>query len=207
MQRVAVDPVVPDVVLVRRAVRVLEEGGVVVFPTDTLYALAVDPRNRQAVERLFCAKQRDPDVAVPLIASDLFQVEHEVGRLNEIGRRLAKKFWPGPLTLVVEASPGMVEGVRTGRTVAVRVADHPVAWMLTHEFGCAVTGTSANISGQLPADHPDKLSAELLANVDMLVDAGRTRGGLPSTIVDVTGLEPVLVRAGVVSWTRVLESL
>jgi L-threonylcarbamoyladenylate synthase len=207
MERVTIDAAVPDVALVRRAVRVLDDGGVVAFPTDTLYALAVDPRSRRAVERLFRTKQRDAAAAVPLIASNVVQVERQVGRLNDIGRRLAQTFWPGPLTLVIEASAGLDAGVRVGRTVAVRVADHPVSRMLAHEFGCAVTATSANLSGDPPADHPDTLSDALLANVDLVLDAGPTSGGLPSTIVDVTGTVPVLVRAGVVTWTRVLESL
>jgi L-threonylcarbamoyladenylate synthase len=206
MEHLLVDPVTPDESVIRRAASVILAGGVVAYPTDTLYGLAVDPRNAQAVERLFAAKQRTPDQAIPLIAADLLQVEREVGRLTDLARRLASRFWPGPLTLVIAASPGISPSIHGGSgSVAVRVPDHGVARMLAADCGCAITSTSANLSGQRAPRTADEIVQPLRDRIDALLDAGAAPGGPPSTIVDVTGSAPALVREGVVPWARVLE--
>lgn len=182
--------------------------GVVAYPTDTLYGLAVDPRNARAIERLFAVKARASDQPIPLIAADLSQVEGQVGRLNETARRLAARFWPGPLTLVVEASPQISPLVhRATGSVAVRVPDHAVARALARRCGCPVTSTSANLSGEPAPDAAGTIAPLVRERIDVLLDAGATAGGLPSTIVRVTGEVPILVRAGVVPWARVLECL
>ena len=106
-------PVAPDEAAVAAAVAALEAGGVVAYPTDTLYALGADAWRRDAVERVFALKGRDPGVAMPLIASDLSQVERSLGRLSPVAHRLAAAFWPGPLTLVVPA-PASLPGGGTG---------------------------------------------------------------------------------------------
>jgi len=132
-------------------------------------------------------------------------IDH-VGIMTPLARRLAWRGWPGPLTLVIPASPRLCVDVHlsTG-LIAVRVPANRVARLLARSAGHAITSTSANISGESPASTPEQVAASLGADIDVLIDAGETPGGLPSTIVDATGDAPILVRAGVVPWDRVLE--
>jgi L-threonylcarbamoyladenylate synthase len=189
------------------ALDALRAGCVVAYPTDTLYGLAVDPRRREAVDALFRIKGRPAGWALPLIAADLAQVT-AVSRLSSSGERLAARFWPGPLTLVMRAIATLARGVAAeDGTVAVRVPAHDVARALAAGFGFPLTATSANRSGELPAENAADIRASLGDDISVLVDAGRVRGGAPSTIVDVTTDAPRLVREGVVPWSRVLESL
>ncbi len=203
---VVVDPEHPDVAAIRRVASIVLAGGLAAYPTDTLYGLAVDPRNAAAIERLFRAKERSEQQAIPLIAADLAQVEQQVGRLTDLGRRLASSFWPGPLTIVIAAHPTLSPAIHGGTGhVAVRVPDHHVARLLAAECGCAITSTSANLSGQTPPRTATDIALSLRDRLDVVLDAGATPGGRPSTIVDATGDAPVLVREGVVPWARVLE--
>jgi L-threonylcarbamoyladenylate synthase len=188
------------------AVRAIAQGGVVAYPTETFYGLAADPRSASAVKRVFEIKRRPADMALPLIAASLDQVADQVGTLTPLARRLASRGWPGPLTLIIPASPRLCADVHlsTGR-VAVRVPGHVVSRALAAAAGHALTSTSANISGEPPASSPDAVADALGAVLDVLIDAGQTPGGEPSTIVDATGGAPLLVRAGAIAWERVLE--
>jgi L-threonylcarbamoyladenylate synthase len=188
------------------AVSALRSGGIVGFPTETFYGLAVDPRSALAVKRIFELKRRGLDRPLPLIASGLDQIVDHVGTMTPLALKLASRGWPGPLTLIIPASPRLCEDVHlsTG-TVAVRVSADPVARALASSAGHAVTSTSANISGDPPAATADRVAASFGAGIDVLIDAGPAPAGLPSTIVDATGDVPVLVRDGAVSWKRVLE--
>ena len=191
---------------VQLAVDALQGGRVVAYPTDTLYGLAVDPTNEQAVTNLFALKGRALDKAIPLIAGTVEQVR-AWARLTPLGERLAASFWPGPLTLVLAAAqPIDARVLGDGGTVAIRVPDQPIARELATAAHCPITSTSANSSGQPPTADPDEV-ARTLPGVDLLLDDGMTRGGAPSTIVDATGSRPVLLRAGAIAWERVLESL
>ena len=189
------------------AIAVLARGGLVAYATDTLYGLAVDPRNATAVARLFEAKGRPADVAVPLIAADRRQAE-SAGIFSSVERRLADTFWPGPLSLIVPARPPIVPGVASADgTVAIRVPAHPLARRLAAGLGYCITATSANVSGRSATAEPDRVLDSLADRIDMLVDSGAAPGGPPSTIVGIRNGAPVLVRAGAVPWERVLESL
>jgi L-threonylcarbamoyladenylate synthase len=192
---------------IARAVEILHLGGVVAYPTDTFYGLAVDPRIDVAVGKLFDIKGRDARMAVPLIAADLHQAE-EVGRFGAVERHLADAFWPGPLTLVVPATSAVTPAALAGgATVAVRVPAHPVARALAQAFGFCITATSANLSGAPPSASASAVRASLANRVDLLLDAGDAPGGPPSTIVTLDGTRPILIRAGAIAWDRVLESL
>ena len=204
MRRVWVDPASPQRDALEEAAKWILAGRVVAIPTDTLYGLAVDPFNAAAVDALFAAKDRPSDRAVPLVASDRAQVERVLGPLTPLGARLAERGWPGALTLVV-AAPRSIARAVTGDagTVGVRVPNHDVARAIARGVGRPVTATSANISGEPPTDDPDRVEATLGERVEMLVDVGRTAGGPPSTIVDVTGAEPRLIRAGALPWDEI----
>jgi L-threonylcarbamoyladenylate synthase len=207
MIRLCVDPVHPSPDALQHAAAVLARGGVVAYPTDTLYGLAVDPARESAVEALFRIKARQARQAIPLVAADLTQVE-QVGRMTPLAAILALRFWPGPLTLVIGARPGLSDAVHAGTgRVAIRIPDHRLAQGLAAAAGRALTSTSANRSGEAAPSTADGVASALGDEVDLLLDGGPSPGGLPSTIVDVAGDEPLLLRPGAVAWDRVLESL
>lgn len=186
------------------AVAVIRGGGVVALPTDTLYGLAADPFCADAVAKVFAAKGRAAERALPLIAADLQQVIERIGPLSPLALRLAGRFWPGPLTLVV-AAPATLDARVTGGagTVGIRVPGHAVARALCRACDVPLTATSANVSGAPPPDDPDDVERTLEGRVDLLIDAGRTTGGPPSTIVEVSGPRPTLVRSGAIPWPEV----
>jgi L-threonylcarbamoyladenylate synthase len=197
----------PDEAVIARAAAVLARGGVVAYPTDTLYGLAVDPRRDDAVARLYEAKGRGPSIAVPLIAASIEQA-HEAAMFGEHEIRLAHRFWPGPLTIVMPARHGLAGAVLGGgTTVALRVPSHTIARALAATFGFCITATSANRSGHPPAPTGAAVAAALDETIDLLLDGGAVVGGVPSTIVEIASTGPRLIRAGAVAWERVLESL
>ena len=206
MPRVRVNPASCTSEDLLPAVQWLRDGKIVAYPTDTLYGLAVDPASELAVRALFQLKGRQATVALPLIAASRAQVEAWCG-LNAAARRLADEFWPGPLSLICDAPGTVVPAVHAGRrSVAIRVPAHPVARTLAAAWGSPITATSANRSGQRPA----QFVAELDAVVDdrvLVLDGGDTAGGPPSTIVDARVMPAHLVRDGAISWERVLNSL
>lgn len=192
---------------IEQAVDILRAGGVVAYPTDTLYGLAVDPRRDEAVRKLFEVKGRDLTAAIPLIAKDLAQAER-VAVLGDAERRLAAAFWPGPLSIVAPVRPGISSLVLAGgHSVAVRVPAHPVAVSLAAAFGFCLTATSANLSGEAGTADPAAVARSLSGRIDVVLDEGPAPGGPPSTIVEVRDGRPVLVRAGAIAWDRVLRSL
>lgn len=193
---------------VTQAVSILLAGGIVAYPTETFYGLAVDALNPRAIERLFELKGRAGEKAFPLISASLDQIEQHVGHLLPLGRRLATTFWPGPLTLIIEAASGLPSGVTGGSgTVAVRIPGLALARELASSAQRPLTSTSANRSGRPAASTADAVLVELDETLDAVIDAGPSPGGQPTTIVDVTRERPVLIRAGAVPWERVLESL
>ena len=207
MLRITVTAAAPDRESIGRAASVVRAGGVAAIPTDTLYGLAANPFDVAAINKLFTIKRRDLEKAIPIVAADLAQVETAIGVLPPLGRQLARAFWPGPLTLVVRAPETLAVEVTGGTgTVGVRVPACEVTRALCAAAHVPLTATSANISGQ-PATHlPDDVAASLGPRLDVLVDSGPTAGGPPSTIVDVTGLEPRLIRAGAIPWDAVLAA-
>ncbi len=191
-----------------QARRWLRDAGVVVVPTDTVYGLAADPTSSAAVGAIFEIKGRGSDAALPLVAASLAQVEAWAGGLNADSRRLAARFWPGPLSLIIDAPSGVVDAVHAGRhTVAIRVPDDDVARALCARWGAPLTATSANLTGRPPI--VDARDLGKLADDPRLfvLDAGPVAGGAPSTIVDARTRPITLVRAGAIAWDRVLESL
>lgn len=187
-----------------RAVAALAEGHLLIYPTDTLYAVGCVARDAEACRRVRRAKGRDEGKPLPLVAGDLSAVEG-LGRLPDPARRLARRFWPGPLTLVLEAAAGLSSEVTLGTgTVAVRVPALPVTRALCLAAGPLVS-TSANLTGHPASQTCEQAVAALGGHVFMALDAG-PGGALASTIVDVTGAEPVLLRTGAVAWADVLST-
>ena len=187
------------------AAAVIRDGGIVAIPTDTLYGLAVDPFNAGAVARIYDVKGRSAERALPLVAADVAQVTAKLGNLSAVATRLAERFWPGPLTLLIASSAALAPDVTAGTgTVAVRVPAHDAVRALCRVCGTPLTATSANISGRPASDDPDEVARTLGGLIDALLDGGKTPGGAPSTIVDATGSTTRLVRPGRVAWGEVL---
>ena len=208
MRTITVDPARCRPEELAPAIEWLRADGVVAVPTDTFYGLAVNPTSSIAVRRLFELKGREPRAALPLIAASVHDVERSCGRLGPTEARLASAFWPGPLSLLLDAPPAMAAEVHGGLgTIAIRVPAHRVAQALCAAWGGPLTATSANRSGAPPA-----ASARALGDLAddarlLIVDGGVTHGGAPSTIIDARGAVPLLLREGAIAWKRVLESL
>ena len=204
MRRVFVDPESPQRDAIQEAAKWILNGGVVAVPTDTLYGLAADPFSAAGVARVFAVKGRAAERALPLIAADAAQAARHLGQLTATAQRLAERYWPGPLTLLVTAPAALARDV-TGGTgkVGVRVPADAVARAICAAADRPVTATSANVSGAPATADPDEVERTLGDRLDLLIDTGTTRGGAPSTIVDVTGATPALVRAGAISWEEI----
>ena len=208
MRRVFVDPDAPQRDAILEAAKWIGLGYVVAIPTDTLYGLAVNPFNVAAVARVFEVKGRPAGRALPLIAADREQIARHLGALSPDAVRLADRFWPGPLTLLLRAPGALVAGVTAGAgTVGVRVPACDVARRICHAAGFPLTATSANVSGQPETADPDEVERTLGDVVDLLIDTGPAPGVAPSTIVDVSGDTPQLVRAGAVPWEQIQDCL
>src|SRR4029453_3551573 len=208
MRRVVVDREAPQRDAIDEAAKWIRAGYVVAIPTDTLYGLAADPFNAAAVARVFDVKGRAADRALPLVAADVAQIASRRGRLSGRGARLADRFWPGPLTLVVPAARQLAREVSGGTgTVGVRVPADAIARAVCAACGHPVTATSANLSGAPAAATADDVEHALGDRLEFMLDAGHTPGGAPSTIVDETAGEPRRVRAGAIAWEEIQAGL
>lgn len=184
--------------LVERAAGVLRRGGLVAYPTDTVYGLAALPGDDQAVRRLFAAKRRPVDKATPLLIESEADVALVADEVSPTARRLMAAFWPGALTIVLRKASGF-RSLAVGETVAVRVPDHPVPRELCRLVRGPITSTSANVSGGPEALTAAEVRAQLGDAVDLVIDGGRCPGGTPSTVVDCTVTPPRILREGAIS--------
>ncbi len=195
-----VDREAPDPEAISHAAEVIRMGGLVAFPTETVYGLGADALNPRAVEKVFRAKGRPPDNPLIIhIASydDLYSVAEEVDWRAE---KLAKRFWPGPLTLVVKRSPRVPDATVAGLdTAAVRMPRHNVALRLIEASGRPIAAPSANKSGKPSPTVAAHVLQDLGDEIDLILDAGPTDIGVESTVIDLTSQKPVILRPGGVS--------
>lgn len=184
-----------------KAAQTLHAGGLVAFPTDTVYGVGALVFREDAVERLFTAKIRDPNKAIPVLIANVRDLNRIAKRVPPAAWQLAGAFWPGALSLVLEKSALVPDAVTAGGpTVAVRVPDHPLALALIERAGSPLATTSANLSGQPSSVTADEVEAALGDSVDLILDGGPCPGGTASTVLDLTVVPPRIVRPGPVRW-------
>lgn len=203
-----IDPRKPDKETLTETSRILREGGIIAFPTETFYGLGVDARQEAAVEKIFRIKGRNVRDPVSVIVDSEEEVIPLVTAIPEAARFLMKKFWPGPLTLVFCAAPP-VSSHLTGGTgkIGIRVSSHTVARVLAKRLSGPLTATSANLSGGQECTTAADVIHIFGDRLDAIIDGGPTPGGMGSTVLDVTVHPPLVLRAGAVSLTEILESL
>lgn len=190
----------PDPAALAQAAEALAQGGLVIFPTETLYGIAADHGNPHALERLAALKGREADKPFPLILASAAEAEALAQDIPPQARDLMARFWPGPLTLVLTAQPGLHPLLLSAQGgVGLRVSSHPVAAGLARALSRAVTATSANLAGQPPVSRAQDLAPALLAGVDLVLDAGPTPGGPASTVLDCRWWPPKLLRQGAIT--------
>jgi L-threonylcarbamoyladenylate synthase len=201
-----VDPQHPEPESVARAAAVLRRGGLVAFPTETVYGLGANALDAEAVRRIFAAKGRPPHNPLIVHLADTSRVREVAADWPPEAERLAERFWPGPLTLVLPRAAAVPDIVTAGGpTVAVRVPVHPVALALLRAADVPVAAPSANRSAQLSPTRAQHVLEGLAGRIDLLLDGGPTPGGLESTVLDVTTTPPRLLRPGLVSPARLEE--
>jgi L-threonylcarbamoyladenylate synthase len=184
---------------IENAIAILKRGGLVTFPTDTVYGLGACFSNPEAVERVYWLKKRARSMGMPLLVADESQINEVAVDIPQIARLLIKRFMPGGLTLILPRASTVPDAITGGgETVAVRIPAHPVPIALIKGLGMPITGTSANKSGQTSALTANEVNRQFGGDIDLVID-GRCDGGIESTIVDVTADVPRLLREGAVS--------
>lgn len=180
--------------------RTLEQGGVVAFPTETLYGLSVDPRNSDALKRLYQIKHRPTSLQLPFVAADPAQALLVAQLKGDLAQRLAQRFWPGPLTLVVPLQPSHpLAAWDWGTSVAIRVPGSALVRGLAAHLGVPLPATSANLSGESAGADPGRFPESLRESIDLLLDAGSLPSSPPSTILSLIPSPPAILRPGAVS--------
>ncbi len=182
-------------IALRHAQDILHNCGLVAFPTDTVYGLAALPFEAECVERLYVAKGRSSERSIAILLGDQSQLKLVAQDLGEMALRLGMRFWPGPLTLIVPRLSGLPDVLTPTSTVGVRIPDHPFALALLCQTG-PLAVTSANLSGHSNCNNAQDVLQQLDERIHLILDGGPIRGGVPSTVVDCTGKEPVVLREG-----------
>jgi L-threonylcarbamoyladenylate synthase len=187
---------------------IIARGGVIAFRTDTFYGLGADPFNRAAVQTIKKLKGREEGKPILIVISDRDQVERFIADRSPAFHLLSEKFWPGPLTLIEKAAPGVPEEITAGSaTVGVRLPDDDEVRALVRACGGALTATSANLSGNAPAGTAKAAASYFLTGIDLIVDGGEVSAALPSTVLDLSDPVPRVIREGAVSKTEIARAL
>lgn len=184
---------------IRTAISVLDKSGVIAYPTETFYALGARYDKKDALKKLYGIKRRPEEKAMPLIIGDIEELALLTDHISGPAHELIKKFWPGPLTLVFSATKGLNEYIMSENRVAVRVPGESFALRLAKAAGFPITATSANISDKPPAETASMVSDYVDQGIDLIIDGGHTKGGLPSTIIEVTENGIKILRKGAIN--------
>jgi L-threonylcarbamoyladenylate synthase len=203
-----IHPENPQPEFILQAAEIVKDGGVVVFPTRCLYGLGADALHRQAVHRVFAIKQRSEQNPILVLIDHPRQLAQLAKRIPDAATRLMEHFWPGRITLVLEAHDTLPDNLtaNTGK-IGVRMPGHAVALALVKAVSGPITGTSANLSGRPGCHRIDNLDAQIAGQPDLILDAGGLKGGIGSTVVDVSESKPRILREGEVTTQEILAIL
>ncbi|HID62131.1 MAG TPA: threonylcarbamoyl-AMP synthase [Anaerolineae bacterium] len=181
------------------AVHILSAGGLVAFPTDTVYGVGAHAFQPQAVQKIYAAKIRPRDKAIPLLLATPDDLSLVAESVPPVAHLLAERFWPGGLTLVLRKRAIVSDAVSSGPTVAVRVPDHPVTQALIVALGAPLAATSANLAGNPSPVTAQEVVGDLGGRIDLILDGGPCPGGIPSTVLDLTTDPPTILRSGAIA--------
>ena len=203
-----IDPLDPAPEVLTRVASALRQGRVVAYPTETLYGLGVDPFREEALEQLYVLKGRPAEMPVSILVKDVAMLEEVAHDLPGPAMRLVEAFLPGPLTLVLHARPHLPEQLTAGTgKIGVRISAHPLMIHLFSSYPAPITTTSANPTGEPDARDAEKILSYFPQGIDCILDAGPVPDGLGSTVVDVTGEAPAILREGAISAREISEAL
>ncbi len=192
---------------IRKAVEVIEKGGIIVYPTETFYGIGADPRNEEAIERIFQIKGRKRDMPILLIIGKRDMLYDLVKEIPDVGNKLMNRFWPGPLTIIFQANENVSPLLHAGKgKIGIRLSGNPISRKLSELSKIPITGTSANRSGRPPCRTVEEILSEL-RGVDLVLDSGRIDSRLPSTVIDVTEDPPKIIREGIVSKEEIMDCI
>lgn len=195
----------PDLEGLAEAAVTVAKGGVICYPTDTLYGLGCDPLNVEAVKRTMEAKGRGTK-PMPILVKDLAAAE-KFAYVPDKARRVARELWPGPLTIILQARDVLPPALILEGKVGIRSPNHPICLNLLELCSRALVGTSANLAGRMPATTAEEVLKQLGNRVDLILDGGRVPLGLASTVIDLTQRRPVMIREGPLGREEILNCL
>jgi L-threonylcarbamoyladenylate synthase len=191
---------------IQEALKILRAGGLVAFSTDTVYGLGALAFDGKAIESIYLAKGRPAEKAIPILFADVDDLGKVAIDIPDMAKQFAARFWPGPLTLVVPKNPNLPKAISASATIAVRIPDHKDARSILRAAG-PMAVTSANISGKPSPSTAEEVYEQLGGRIPIILDGGKTPGGIPSTLVDCTGNKPVILRDGPLSLADLLSAL
>ncbi len=205
---IKISPDTIEIDKIDKIARVLQEDGIIAYPTETFYGLGASGFSAAAIQKVYRLKRRDPEKPLSVVISELAMLYQITSEIPPILRPLISKFWPGPLTVILKASPTVpILLLGPEGTIGVRLTGHKWVRSLVHQVSFPITATSANVSGEMEISDPKKVKALFEGEVDLIVDGGKTKGLFPSTVVDLSGEEASLVREGAISSTRLKKYL
>ena len=206
MQIIQVDPDSPDISIIQHAATIIRNGGLIAFPTETVYGLGVDGTASDAIRRIYQAKGRPASKPVLVLIDDRIWLDQLTLDISDLAYSLMDSFWPGPLTLTFQAAPQVPkELLGKGTTIGIRHTASPIARALCRYSDCPITAPSANLSGRSDPLTAEEVEKDLGEAVDMILDGGRSSEPKPSTVVDVSKGEPHLIRAGQIPFEEIIE--
>jgi len=196
---IKINPALVELDKIKIVAKVLQEEGIIAYPTDTFYGLGASCFSEKAIQRIYHLKKREPSKPISIIISDINMARDIAKDIPSLFWKMAGKFWPGPLTLVLKASSTLPSGL-LGPGDSIGIRQPALSWIreLLNETGFPITATSANISGEKEIADPEIIIDSFFGLVDLIADGGETRGALPSTVVDLISAKPVIIREGAV---------
>jgi L-threonylcarbamoyladenylate synthase len=190
------------------AIAALQSGNAIVYPTETVYGLGADALNHEAVEKVFQLKGRDPENPIPMIVADQTMLRALIDKIPPIAEKLIDRFWPGPLTLVLQARPDTPKQLLNTRGgVGVRISSHPIATQLSRELGRPLTATSANPSGKQAASTIEQAENYFTGEIEIFLDGGKLPAKIGSSVVEVVEGRIKMIREGEISVTQLAASI